>query len=178
MEYLFSSLALLVSVFTFFYLRFWVVKRTSSDRLLEDKRGAAREIINEIDRVTDRDAVLIERRVEELKSILADADRRILTLGRELEGRQRRDEAYAEIGRKKKAGLLPKPKNDTALFDQPAAQPALPAAPEPPAANKLSRSDEIVLLSASGNTPAEIAAKLDMTITEVEITLVLRKQRH
>jgi hypothetical protein len=102
MPYIFSSLALLISVVSFFYLLSYIKKRTAVERIPEDTQEAVQQIIDEIDRITDRDSQLIEERVSQLKSILEETDRRIGTLSREVESRNRRDTAYAELGKGKK----------------------------------------------------------------------------
>ncbi|MDR3301122.1 MAG: hypothetical protein LBT01_01140 [Spirochaetaceae bacterium] len=99
MAYIFSSLALLVSVVSFFYLRFFVKRRTAIERIPEETQEAVQQILDEIDRITDRDSQLVEERVKQLKIILAETDRRIATLSREVESRPRRDTAYSELGK-------------------------------------------------------------------------------
>ncbi|MDR0550921.1 MAG: hypothetical protein LBG72_02755 [Spirochaetaceae bacterium] len=74
MAYLFSAAALLVSVISFFYLRGYVKKRTAIDRIPAETREAVDIIIGDIDRITDRDSLLIEERVRVLKEIMAQAE--------------------------------------------------------------------------------------------------------
>jgi hypothetical protein len=78
--YVFSAAALLISVCTFFCLRASVNRRLSASRIPEETREAVAQIINEIDRITDRDSQLIEERVRALKTILAETDRRVQAL--------------------------------------------------------------------------------------------------
>lgn len=180
MAYLFSSLALMVSVISFFYLRSYIIKKTDASRLPAETRAEVQQIINEIDRITDRDSALVEERVARLKELLADADRRVGLFGREVESHSRRDAAYAELGRRKKSAPRP-PDEEVPLFApdgsgalaQPAPPPDAQSTPQPPPAPETPRKDQIVLLAASGLSPAQIAVKLGMTITEVEMFLVL-----
>jgi DNA-binding NarL/FixJ family response regulator len=176
--YLFSSFALLFSIFSFFYLRSYLKKRTNVDRIPEDTREMVDQIINEIDRAADRDSELVEARVEKLKAILAEADRRIGTLNREVESRLRRDAAYRELGRPKTPRRTPNTPAPNAA--EPPRETPPPAEAPPAAAEKTparTRTEEIVLLSAAGLGPAQIAAKLKLTITEVEMHLVLHSSR-
>ena len=148
--------------------------------------------IAEIDRITDRDAQLVENRVRELRKILAEAERRVGVFSQELEGRQRRDALYAELGAKHKNSPSELSNPPAEKRSETAADRALEKAPEkltdktaertakiveekPEGKKELSRLDEVLLLNASGLTSAQIAAKLDMTVTEVEMSLVLRQ---
>ncbi|MDR3325472.1 MAG: hypothetical protein LBS82_05780 [Spirochaetaceae bacterium] len=109
MAYFFSALALLISVASFFYLSFYVRRRTAIERIPEDAKEAVRQIIDEIDRITDRDSRLVEERVNQLKALLEETDRRIGVLSHEVESRDRRDAAYAEAGKHKNAPPPPTP---------------------------------------------------------------------
>ncbi|MCL2214347.1 MAG: hypothetical protein FWC06_03955 [Treponema sp.] len=68
----------------FFYLRWFIKKRTTFSGL-EDRKLELAQLINDIDRITDRDAQLIEDRVNQLKTLLHDVDKRIAVYERELE---------------------------------------------------------------------------------------------
>ncbi|MDR2468596.1 MAG: hypothetical protein LBD22_06525 [Spirochaetaceae bacterium] len=177
LAYFFASLALIISALSFLYLRAFVIKKTSAARISQEVREEVQHIITEIDRVTDSNMFLIEQRIEQLKTILTDADRRIGALGREVEARDRRDAAYAELGRKKKPSATSTNKTDgtdkNELFDGGPA-PEQPVVAVPP--TQYTKQEQIILLSASGLTPAQISAKLNMTITEIEMVLVLHKK--
>ncbi|MDR0540520.1 MAG: hypothetical protein LBG74_08510 [Spirochaetaceae bacterium] len=84
MAYIFSSAALLAAVAGFFYLRAYVKKRTTIERVPAQTREAVDLILNDIDRVTDRDSLLVEERVRALREILAEVDKRIRILNKEL----------------------------------------------------------------------------------------------
>ena len=172
----FSSLALILSAVSVFF----VIKRTNaqrlSDAILEDTRIAVRQMINDIDRVCDRDTQLVEIRVEKLKAVLADADRRISVIVREVEAKDRRDAVYSELGKKKKngkqaAGTL---QGDSLFASEKEVVPE--AAPEKERVAAPSKKDQILLLSAKGFSTTQIAAKLGMTVTEVEMLLVLHRK--
>lgn len=193
MTYIFSSLALLISVLSFFYLRFYIKKRTLIERIPEETKEAVKQIINEIDRITDRDSQLIEERIGQLKLILEDADRRIGVLAREVDQRGRRDAAYAEIGRKVKnaPGRLPGSEEESAALgaaikgktgekktgrrlDTVGRKKAdkTHAPSKDPETNK----ERAVSMAQAGLSPAQIAGKLEMSITEIEMALFLQKQ--
>jgi gamma-glutamylcyclotransferase (GGCT)/AIG2-like uncharacterized protein YtfP len=103
MNYFFSSLALLVSVVSFIVIYFFVKKRTSADRILGEVRTAVQEIINEIDRVTDRDLELIDARAEQLKQLLSDVEKHILMYGREVQTMHKAEETKKNIQEEKHA---------------------------------------------------------------------------
>jgi hypothetical protein len=167
LSYLFSALALIISVTSFFYLRFYIKKRTSTNMIASDIREEVRHTINEIDRITVRDSDLVEERVRQFKAdigertkqinvLLDEADRRIGVLSREVGSHIRREDAYAETGKQRVVS------NERGADMQTGAV--------------LSNREKVLLMSAQGSTSAQIAAKLGITITEVEMAIFMQKQ--
>lgn len=172
-----ASLALIASIGSFVYLRALLIKRTESNAFIE-RRDA---VINEIDRITDRDGELVARRVEQLKKILDEADERIVLLNREFDEYSRGSAAYLEIGRKKNVRSPPpaEPRHEAPLEAANAVvsrEPEPTEVPMPPAEvnTELPISDKIVLLYSEGLDHARIASKLHITIARVEMVLALR----
>jgi DNA-binding NarL/FixJ family response regulator len=171
LSYLFSALALIVSVVSFFYLRFYIKKRTSTDMIASDVREEVQRIIDEIDRVTDRDSELVEERVRQfnagmeqrtsqLNAVLDEADRRIGVLSREVDVHVRREDAYAERGRQRAESREQRTENRE----------------QRAGGGGLSNRERVLLMSARGVSSAQIAAKLGITITEVEMAVFMQKQ--
>jgi len=100
----------------FFYLKWYIKKRTSLASGLEDRHEEVLKLIAEIDRITDRDSQLVEERIKSLKEILDEADSRIALYVKEFEKRQTGETIYSSLGRGIRAAL------DT-----------VPAAPQAPA---------------------------------------------
>jgi len=178
MAYLFSSLALLVSVLSFFYLRAFVKRRTDAGRIPADTREEVRRIINQIDDITYRDGELVGERVKSLKALLEEADRRIAVFRRETEGRKRRDALYSELGRTLPRPA-PEPEREEGRTQEVRAAEAermgARAAGTPSAVrNAALKKEEVLKLAASGFSPAFIASRLNMTIAEIEMILALR----
>lgn len=166
MVYFAAFAALALSVFSFFYFKSFVKKQLNSPWILNEARVEVQRLINDIEACTDRDTLLVNARVEQLKSLLTEADRRIGAFERDVETRKRRDSAYSELGRKKS---VPQ---------------SAPPAPSPSAAKpaelfstKEDKKEKVLLRSAQGASAAEIASEFNMTITEVEMTLVLAKRK-
>jgi hypothetical protein len=165
LSYIFSALALLMSVVSFFYLRFYIKKRTSINIIEQDAREAVRQIINEIDRITDRDSALVEQRVKQfneemetrkkqLNAVLNEADRRIGVLSREVDVHVRRDDAYAKIESREQRVESRDLQNGAGL----------------------SNKEKALLMSARGVSSAQIANELGITVTEVEMAVFMQKQ--
>jgi hypothetical protein len=156
--YFFSSIALALSIFSFLYFRSLYKNQNRSTQILAGaERIELQNLLNDIELCTDRDTQLVNARVEKLKELLAEADRRIGAFEHDLETRKRRDSVYAELGRKKKPALPPAPAKKTVAETR-----------------QLDVKDQILLLAAKGASAAQIAAELKMNITEVEMTLVLK----
>jgi hypothetical protein len=155
-----AILALAVNLATFLFLFFYVRSRTAQDALPQRTREAVREIINEIDRITDRDSRLVEERIARLKAVLEEVDRRIFVIEREVAQRARTEDVYRELGRQAKLSAVP-PKQEK-KNENPAV---------PPEAPERSRKEEAVRLAKAGLPSGQIAARLGMTVTEVEMAI-------
>lgn len=108
---------------SFLYLRAYTRRRTDPAVILAAYADEAERIVATIDAATDRDARLVEERIKTLRAVLEDTDRRLVTLSREIERRQREDLSRVQLS------APPQPLQDA----PPAAQAAPPAAaPVPP----------------------------------------------
>ena len=129
----------------FFYLKWYIKKRTSFAAGLEDRHEEVLKLIAEIDRITDRDSQLVEERIKRLKEILEEADSRIALYVKEFEKRQTGETIYSSLGRGIRAALDTVP----AVISAPAALPA-PAAGSAPAA-RIEIQDTIELTEAASS---------------------------
>jgi hypothetical protein len=150
----------------FLYFKSRIDKRLESERLLENLRNEARvmvrDMIQELNRVTDRSVTLVVNKAEELRKILDKADKKILLVRRDLKNGESADGMYPKEG-----GIPPsKP--------QP---PAGTTGPESPAAEKDQMILEIVDLYRKGISPDLIANKLDLPVGEVELLIALRDRK-
>jgi predicted ATP-dependent protease len=187
MAYIFSSAALLISVVSFFIIFFYVKARTRADRIPPETRQEAAKIINEIDRITDRDSELIEARVKNLKSLLEDVDRRIafhegLTenyrTAEEIKKKlstEKQDAAiavYRKLGKENYASegpFIPQPLNVAVTENETVGI----ASGETTTINEQNLIRKAAALSASGVPNHEIAKRLHTTVNEVEMALFL-----
>jgi hypothetical protein len=132
------------------------------------------KLIAEIDSATDRDAMLIEDRIKSLKVLLEDVDKRIILYDEEMTKRQSHAQTYAELGRKHlfvgdtKALIEAKPAAD----EKPAVIHTEVAPPTPK-----TLSEQVTELSRSGFSPNLIAARLGVSISEVELAIAITKKR-
>jgi len=87
----------------FFYLKWYVNKRTAASKLLAGELGERQtevaRLIAEIDRITDRDSQLVEERIMRLKEIINDADKRIALYLKELEKGRSGETLYSSLGK-------------------------------------------------------------------------------
>jgi len=68
----------------FLYFKWYIKKRTTSSGL-DERQTEVVKLIDEIDRITDRDSQLVEDRVNKLKILLLDVDKRIALYEKEIE---------------------------------------------------------------------------------------------
>ncbi len=130
-------------------------------------------MIVEINQTTDRNIELIEDRVERLKTLLKDADRRIGVLKTEVSRQEKTAELYTHLGsrgRKVSQGASPGEDAGAGVAGHPGSageQP--PAAPE----NREAKKSRVVRLYLQGFSSQQIAAKVGVTVGEVDLMVAL-----
>ena len=183
----------------FFYLKWYIKKRTASSGT-EEHRGELFKLIVDINNVTERNLQLIEDGVARLKVLLHDVDKRIALYEKDLEELSQRESnlknsgseaLYTSLGRGIRDALstppvqsspsqpalsLPESAGNFALEAEPE-----PAAPEKEAVHKPPLKKQIrahidILLN-EGLPPEEIASRLEISIAEVNLAMNLRRNK-
>jgi len=172
-----SIISLAFCFFICFYVKWYIKRRTSAEGLLAEYRSEVYRLIAEIDAATDRDSRLVEDRIKILKSLLDDTDKRIAVYLRELDRSRSGEALYTSLGRGIRAALNNLPTDEkppeplqpaplAALIPQTTAEPE-----EPPAKQQI----RVIIanLAAQGLTPAEIASRLELSLSEVDLAMNL-----
>jgi hypothetical protein len=200
---LFFSLAGFVVVILFcLFAGAYLKRRTGQDRILAEFREEVNKLIAAIDDATDRDALLVEERVKSLKALLADVDKRMGVYAREMDRRRVQEKAYAELGTQwavpsaresspgeKKTEKRPA-RQKQAEEGPPEAEKknsSVPGKLEPPPAPRfiqaareiepkpLPLKERVEKLAREGFSANVIAARLGVSISEVELALAIAK---
>ena len=100
-----SAISLCICVFSFFFFRWYIARKTAARELLADYHAEVYRLIAEIDAAADRDSLLVEERIKTLKKLLDDTDRRIGVYMRELQRSKNGEAMYASLGRGIRAAL-------------------------------------------------------------------------
>jgi len=189
-----SSASLCLCVCGFFFFRSYIERKTAARELLADYREEVYRLIAEIDAATDRDSLLVEERIKTLKQLLEDTDRRISVYMRELQRSRAGEAMYSNLGRGIRAALdsrppqlevsaptepptsqeLPFPQESPVPQKPPPQEPAASPAKRKPKKTKIKV--QIAEMSAEGLSPAEIASRLNLSLTEVDLALNLMKR--
>jgi hypothetical protein len=180
-QIIFSAATLMLCTFFFVYFYFYIRRRTSRGAILAEYRDEVNRLIAEIDHATDRDARLVEERITALRKILEDTDRRIALLSRDME---RRAGGEFHIG-----GRQPVP-SPAAVFPAEAARPSppldaavsagsagTPASSRPPVVPQVRPlTEQAAELSRQGFSAELIAARLGVSLSEVELALAVYRR--
>jgi hypothetical protein len=191
-------------VFMFFYFKWYIKRRTSVSGQMEEYHTEVYRLIADINAVTDRDSQLIEARIEKLRSLLDETDKRISVYVKELEKSRTGELVYAKLGRGIRDAL------NTDVKPQPelsAIRPNIEVQPQlfssTPEKTPISQSSQITpvqpvvqsveqaqkpsskrqirasidLLANQGISPSEIASRLDISIAEVDLAMNLRRRK-
>jgi hypothetical protein len=190
---IFSASSLILCGFFFLYFRGYIKRKTAAEQLLADYRTEVHRLIAEIDAATDRDALLVEERIKNLRKVLEETDRRLSVYVRELERSRSSEAAYLKAGRNAGLGPIgpaetPAKPAESLKVPAPAEQdevqpPPVQTAPaQPPLAQAMPAQapvkerplrERIADLAAEGLSPEQIAAELDLSFSEVDLALNL-----
>jgi hypothetical protein len=177
---IFSGASLVLCAFFFIYFHLYIRRRTSREGILAGYQEEVNRLIAEIDRATDRDAQLVEDRVAALRKVLEDADRRIALLSRDLDRRRAGTELYTALGEGRRPAsdpLPPPPGGDRPLGEAAAsgAPKEPPPGPSTPPARPLT--ERVQELARQGLAAQLIAARLGVSLSEVELALAVSRRR-
>jgi hypothetical protein len=203
---LFSAASLLICGFSFIYFQAYLRRRTGSQRILTEFEEEVNNIIATIDAATDRDITLVEERVRSLKTLLDAADRRIAAYAREMNSRAAQEAAYTALGRsappQPAEPAAPAAKSEPSARQAGPAAPADSSAkadavdralsggtialplgprfihsPNPVRPKPRPLPERVSELSQNGLSPEAIAARLGVTISEVDLALAVSERR-
>ncbi|GHV93572.1 hypothetical protein AGMMS50268_40750 [Spirochaetia bacterium] len=198
---IFSGASLILCGFFFIYFTLYIKHRTKRANILGDYQDEVNKLIADIDSATDRDLTLVEARIAALKKLLEDVDKRIALLNREQDRKRGGEAVYTRLGRQMKVTVqepapvsAPEPPASPVLSGEkapadrkgagsrgeappaPAANPA-PAGDAAPAAPKeLSFAERVTELSRAGFAPGLIAARLGVSLYEVELAIAVYRK--
>ena len=184
--FLFSVTALIISVFSFFYFKSYLRRRTSQERILSELQEEVNFILKSINETTERDITLVEGREKELKRLLEEIDKRMKTYLREMDSARKAEEAYKELGKnryrmnrhpapqaaeaEKKVETLKAPESGAAF---PLPDFNLKKEASLPQVGTHSIGEQIRSMLRSGFSEAAIASRLGISIAEVEFASAL-----
>ena len=186
---LFSALAFAISVFSFFYFRRYLKRRTGQERILSELREEVNNIVRSIDEAADRDISLVEEREKALKSLLANVDKRLRLYIREVETRREAEDKHAALTTKTQSPTYQElGKSRYRLSPQDAPPPDAAPAHEPAAADNSGGGEtsavsaaplgeQIRELMRAGFAPPVIASRMGVSIAEVEFAAALMGRR-
>ena len=176
---LFSALALasalIINLFSFFYFKSYLKRRTGQERILAEFRDEVNNILKSINEATDRDISLIEEREKNLKSLLNETEKRVNVYFREMDVRKDAEAAYAallteEKDKKPAATYESLGKNRFKTPVEPKQEAAPPVKPP-------STREQIHSLLRSGLSETAIASRLGISISEVEFAAAMPERR-
>jgi hypothetical protein len=169
---IFSAASLCLCGFFFVYFQSYLRKKTGSREILEDYREEVNKLIVEIDAATERDVYLVEERIKSLKKTLEEVDKKIEVYAREFERRRSTETVYNSLGRNAKpAAPPPEPLSPP---DPLPGQAREKTPPESPAPRPLKA--QVAELAAQGLSPEAIAARLKVSISEVELIIAIQEK--
>jgi hypothetical protein len=168
----------------FFYFKWYIKRRTSDSKLLDEYRTEVNRLIVEINAATDRDTQLVEERIKTLKTVLDDTDKRISVYIRELEKSRAGEALYTSLGRGIRAALntqtepAPVPSEKTEapklhIVKQESEPPRETAQVQGKTHSKRQIRAQIEAMVNEGIAPGEIASRLEISFAEVDLAMNL-----
>jgi len=197
-----SIICLAICFIMFFYLKWYVKKRTSASGL-DEHRAEVAKLIFDINSVTDRNLQLIEDSISKLKKFLEDAEKRIAEYKDAIQIKPSGEALYTNLGRGIRAALInptdqlppqqlqnehPLKSHHLSLeiqksgdfFETPVKSenktPQIAPSVQKPPSKKQLRS-AIDSLANEGLSAEEIASRLEISIAQVNLAMNLRRAK-
>lgn len=170
-----------VQLVSFLVLRGRIHQELNATTLLKDVRDEVDAMVRELNLSAERNIGLLEARIEEMESALAQADQKLVLLARETERREKSSEVYTQLRR----AVVAEPATTPEPEPEPEPAPVAPSAgpvepvPPPPAPAGLepirprSLKERVLALRDQGADAGAIASATGATRAEVELILSL-----
>ena len=120
-----SIISLSLCVAGFFFLRWYISRRTAASQLLEEYRDEVDRLIAGIHAATDKNLLLMEDKIKTLKKLMEDTDKRISVYMREIQRSRNSEAVYKNLGMGIREALNASP-----------SEPVSPSEPENPAVSE------------------------------------------
>lgn len=171
-----------VQLISFLVLRGRIHQDLNATSLLKDVRDEVDGMVRELNLSAERNIGLLEARIEEMESLLAQADQKLVLLAREIERREKTADVYTQLKRVVELPREPEPKPvpksepspeiagpELVLPFPPTAAPTPVLEPERPRSLK----EKVLAYREQGADAGAIAAATGATRAEVELILSL-----
>ena len=151
-------------------------RRLRPARMLDEIRGEVQSLVVELNNTTDRNVTLLEDRVAALKALLDNADKRIVSMKREIERAERGSQTYNDIvarARKEAAGAASEVSVQPSGGSRAGGYGVQDGRSEAQEAETQPLNERVIEMHADGISPERIAAKNQVTVGEVELIISL-----
>lgn len=172
---LITVLQILISVFLIIWTRVSVRRFLGSDEEINRVRREIGALIIELDSSADRNVTVLEDRLSSLKDLLVETDKRIAVLGQERSRRPLDETVYDRYGRSTDTKPIPSIESRQV----PSTEPMVPFIrfSEKPLPIEEPFADKVVSLARRGFSSDIIAARLGVTMSEVDLVLSIERER-
>jgi hypothetical protein len=181
---LLAGLNALALICMYLYFKDRITRRLEAEKLLDKLRSEAGRIVGEmiqdLNRITDRNITLMENKVSELQRILETADRRILLMHKEAHKEEEAGKLSAKLRKSLPVARAREGLSESARASPEGAKPAALLPEEQPAPTEedaAAQADEILDLYRKGISPELIAKRLNLQAGEVRFVISLREQK-
>lgn len=191
---LFFTILFLFNILSMFLYYLFLKSRFSQKRILAELRSEVDKLVIDLGREADRDVAILESRIENLRALIDEADRRILVAGKETARRKEELDILKNMAQ----GATPQAVNEApvrrtvAVPETPPVQPAQVIAPAEPAPKSepvqiytrpvITRSEKqiepfvpvqerVVDMARKGFSAEMISVTLSMPLGEIELIL-------
>jgi hypothetical protein len=165
-----------IQLVSFLVLRGRIHQDLNATSLLKDVRDEVDGMVRELNLSAERNIGLLEARIEEMETLLAQADQKLVLLAREIERRDKTADVYSQLKRVVvEASPELKPEPEAEPEPRPSPEPVLPFPPSPAPEPTRPRSlkEKVLAYREQGADAGAIAAATGATRAEVELILSL-----
>jgi len=140
----------------FFYFKRRIDKSLKTEEVINSIRKEIEQLILELNQTTNRNVDIIEDRIQNLKEVIASADKQVKILNREIQKKAKETDTYANI---KPVFVKNKPSQKTVEK------------------NPRTTRDRVITLFYKGENIEDISKDLGITLAEVELIISLNSRK-
>jgi len=169
-----TSITLGLMILFFLYNRRYLKRTLDPQGLLTEVREEINQVLTEMNNVTDRNIDIMEDRIQKIRGLIQETDKKIILFQRELKKGDKEPIIYSHLVRRMPLKPVESQGESQVESPRPSQEASLPKEPEEEKKKAVSNKERVVQLYRQGFSPDIIASRVGITMGEVELIISLQ----